>query len=61
MNTEKESRSGKGDSHEEIAKQLRRINLLETRLPWIAVILALISMLVIMLEVFLRHQAQLRI
>ena len=51
--TPKKSR-GK-DSDEELERQLKLIHSLATRLPWIAVVIILISMLFILLEVFLRN------
>lgn len=44
----KKSKPGKG----EIEKQLRVIESLATRLPWIAVFVVFLSMILIMLEIY---------
>ncbi|NGX41928.1 MAG: hypothetical protein K940chlam7_00202 [Chlamydiae bacterium] len=48
-------RSSQKESPEEIERQLKITHTLATRLPWIAVIIILISILFILLEVYLKR------
>ena len=50
----KKKMNDESDSKKQIEGQLKNINVLATRLPWIAVIIVLISMVLIMLEIYFK-------
>ncbi|MFQ5729265.1 MAG: hypothetical protein ACE5GN_02775 [Waddliaceae bacterium] len=55
MNKDQPKKPSGKDSDEEIERQLKLIHSLASRLPWIAVVIILISMLFILLEAFFRR------